>query len=342
MLNVGLDMERMRNVNSGLGQYCLQLAQELQKTKEINWHLFYPNRYDLPKNETAYNISKVAKIIGIRAPQVEVFHAMHQDSKLRVQNKPMVLTIHDLNFLEKYRKGSFRYHQFLFLIQRRINRSQAVNFISNYTFTIAQEYLNFNKVKTQIIHNGFCLSAKEPITPRIAPTQFLFAIGIINAKKNFHTLLPIVKATGLPLILAGNNTNVYVQQIKQYAQKLGISSLIHFVGLITEEEKLWYYQNCYAFLFPSLAEGFGMPAIEAMSQGKPTFLSKKTSLPEVGGPHAYFFDSFEPKEMIQTFEKGMTHYTHNSQQKELIIKHASQFSWEKAAKEYIALYKSAV
>jgi glycosyltransferase involved in cell wall biosynthesis len=340
MLNIGIDMERMRNVNSGLGQYCLQLANALQDLAEIKAHFYYPTRYELPRGQNAYNISSNAKITGISAPQINLFHATHQDSKLRARNKPMVLTIHDLNFIEKYGVNSVRYHQFLLMIQRRINRSLGVNFISNYTFNIAQQHLNFDKVKTKVIYNGFCLSAKTPIKPGVAPACFLFAIGIVNPKKNFHTLLPIVKATGLPLIIAGNNTHVYAASIKQKAIEMGIGELVHLVGLINEAEKLWYYQNCEGFLFPSLAEGFGMPVIEAMSVGKPVFISKKTSLPEVGGPQAFFFDNFEGQHMIDVFEKGMRHYNNTPSHKDAIMKHAHQYSWENSAKEYLSFYKS--
>lgn len=340
---IGVDMERMRNVNSGLGQYCLQLADALVKERGTEFHFYYPHQYTLPLHQNAYNISRTAKVLGISAPQIEVFHATHQDSKLFARGKPYVLTIHDLNFIEKYPKNSFRYHQFLFMIQRRVKRAAAINFISNYTFTIAQKYLDFSSVKkTAIIHNGFCLSATHTQTPAIAPESFLFTIGIINPKKNFHVLLPIAKATGLPLIIAGNTSHPYVSYIKKYAEDLGITHLIHFPGLITEEEKLWYYRNCKAFLFPSLAEGFGMPVIEAMSQGAPVFLSRKTSLPEVGGPLAYFFDTFDPADMVTVFEKGMSDFNSRTGQADLLKAHAAQFSWEKAAKEYIHLYQSAL
>lgn len=85
-----------------------------------------------------------------------------------------------------------------------------------------------------------------------------------------------------------------------------------------------------------------MPVIEAMSQGAPVFLSRKTSLPEVGGPLAYFFDTFDPADMVTVFEKGMSDFNSRTGQSDLLKAHAAQFSWEKAAKEYIHLYQSAL
>jgi len=62
---------------------------------------------------------------------------------------------------------------------------------------------------------------------------------------------------------------------------------VSLLGTISESDKIFYYKNCLAFAFPSLREGFGFPVLEAMTFGKPVFLSNKTSLPEIGGSHAF-------------------------------------------------------
>jgi len=76
-------------------------------------------------------------------------------------------------------------------------------------------------------------------------------------------------------------------------------------GKINAEEKQYYLQNCSAFVFPSLLEGFGIPPIEAMRFGKPIFLSKLTSLPEIGGDKAFYWDTFDAKDMATIFTNGM-------------------------------------
>src|SRR5690606_9157768 len=74
---------------------------------------------------------------------------------------------------------------------------------------------------------------------------------------------------------------------------------------IDEAQKAWAYANCAGFLFPSLTEGFGLPPIEAMHFGKPVFLARRTSLPEVGGDVAEYFDDFEPAAMRRVVEAGL-------------------------------------
>lgn len=93
-----------------------------------------------------------------------------------------------------------------------------------------------------------------------------------------------------------------------------------------------------AFMFPSIAEGFGAPPLEAMYFGKPVFASRHTSVPEVCGDAAYYFNSFEPDEMIKTFQDGMHHYeTHQPIQK--LKDRYSFFNWDKTTIEYLRLYE---
>ncbi len=82
-----------------------------------------------------------------------------------------------------------------------------------------------------------------------------------------------------------------------------------------------------------------MPVIEAMSLGKPVFLSRLTSLPEVGGTEAFYFDDFSAQNMRKTFEEGMANYLKNPEKAERIKEWAKQFTWENAAAEYLNLYR---
>lgn len=93
-----------------------------------------------------------------------------------------------------------------------------------------------------------------------------------------------------------------------------------------------------AFMFPSIAEGFGAPPLEAMYFGKPVFASTHTSVPEVCGDAAYYFTSFEPDDMVDTFKKGMHHYN-TFMPIEKIKARYDFFSWEKNARQYLEIYK---
>jgi glycosyltransferase involved in cell wall biosynthesis len=97
--------------------------------------------------------------------------------------------------------------------------------------------------------------------------------------------------------------------------------------------------NCEALLFPSLAEGFGLPVIEAMYEGKPVFLSKHTSLPEIGGSMAFYFDNFSEQHMtslIRSKLNDISTYRENFEAKSK--EYAKQFNWKNCVNQYLDLY----
>ena len=97
------------------------------------------------------------------------------------------------------------------------------------------------------------------------------------------------------------------------------------------------YENCEAFLFPSLTEGFGLPVIEAMSFGKPVFLSNSSSLPEIGGSEAFYWDSYEVDHMLSVFNHGMK-AKNDGEFAAKVKSWANHFTWEASASKYLNLY----
>ena len=175
--------------------------------------------------------------------------------------------------------------------------------------------------------------------PAYIPTKpFLFSIGQFHSRKNFHVLPALLMDNEYELIIAGMNDFAYTEKVINEAKKLKVNDRLKLIGAISDEEKSWYYKNCLAFVFPSIGEGFGLPVLEAMYFGKPVFLSRFTSLPEVGGDVAYYFDNFDPACMKEIFENGMHHYECSHPQ-EKIVERAKNFSWKKAADEYLNVYR---
>jgi len=89
-------------------------------------------------------------------------------------------------------------------------------------------------------------------------------------------------------------------------QQLGVAPLVSFMPYLSERELIALYQDAAALLFPSFAEGFGIPMLEAMATGTPIIASRATSLPEVGGDAAYYFDPQKLNEMAAALETVLT------------------------------------
>lgn len=353
MASVLLDCERMKYPHTGLYHFCLNLGLNLarQKSSADQLTFFLSEKEDKTfGNSEQYLWKQRANDIRIPfsrgynfSPADDVFHVWHmthQTSRYRPTKARMVLTIHDLNFL--YDDPSERkQHKYLRLIQDRIDRADHVVCISNYCREDVEKKLDVKNKAVSVIYNGCSvISVSTPSDPAYKPGRpFLFALGTILPKKNFHVLPSLLKKFKGELVIAGMGGNDYEKFILSEAKKNSVEDRVKIIGSISEEEKYWYYRNCEAFLFPSIAEGFGLPVIEAMSLGKPVFLSTNTSLPEVGGPHAYYFKNFDPVVMQDELLRGLNDFT--AMKKETEIKTwAGQFSWERAAKAYWDIYRS--
>lgn len=201
-----------------------------------------------------------------------------------------------------------------------------------------QKHLNISNIFSQVIYNGCNFDTNSVIDPPlILPHKpFLYTIGTITEKKNFHVLPALLQKFDGLLIISGITQNpLYRSKIFSEAQRFNVEDRILFTDEISEAEKFWYMQHCEAFVFPSLAEGFGLPVVEAMSLGTPVILSKATSLPEIGGDAAFYFDDFEPDNMQNVLERCMQ-FLH---QKEKIKLRAANFDWKISANQYFDVYK---
>lgn len=323
-----IDFEKIKDPFSGLGQFCSHLKIYFDKSP-LPLYYFIPNKFE-----------KLAKKFSLLLPSCSIFHATHQDSPYIPWSSKTkyILTIHDLNALYEHTQFGTGKH-YKKILQKKINRASAITFISEFTRDEVLKNFTIDINKTQVIYNGISLVNKSSVPSVIPRSPFIFAVGTVLPKKNFHVLIDLLKL--LPeynIVLAGTTFHAYANEIQKRIKDENLLERFHMVGTINEEEKRWYYEHACAFIFPSLLEGFGLPVAEAMSLGLPLFLSDKTSLPEIGGNDAFYFKNFNPIDMKHIFINGLKSF--NQEQKNRLIERSKKFNWEKAAKEYLDLYQS--
>lgn len=344
-----VDCERMRYPNTGLYHFCLQLGKALQaqadhENEEVGFYL--PKAEKGVFGDEAEEVYRhfIHKHVFPRVSQVNLWHCTYQGTNYYPFNKqiPVVLTIHDLNFLYDLNQSEKKKNKYLGLLQRKIDHASHVVAISNYVMEDLRKNLSLAGKACSVIYNGCNVDDDIPITvpERTYDKPFLFTIGTITEKKNFQVLPSLLVDNDLFLVIAGieDRTNFRLV-IEAEARKWGVQDRVIFTGAISENDKKWHLDNCLAFLFPSTAEGFGLPVIEAMYYGKPVILSKCTSLPEIGGDCAYYFENFEPENMQKILAASLEDYNKN-QPAEKIRARGRSFSWKDAAEKYLALYRS--
>ena len=345
MKTILLELEKLDAPNCGFEHFCRALGTVFTEIpNEFDWIYYLPeNEFHHFGEKIAYRkINKLGRYFPACNPKADLWHLVRQNSQYRPPNAkiPCILTIHDLNFLHEKKKSPKKR---IARIQKKIDRAEVITTVSNFTADEVRNYCDVGNRPIHVIHNGVDLLAPASARrPQFSlPPKFLLALGTVIPKKNFLVLLDLLEKLdkNTYLVLAGGNQHPYAAEIYEKAHRYGMAERIIMPGVVNDAEKAWLYYNCSAFFFPSIAEGFGLPPIEAMRAGKPVFLSRSTSLPEIGGPEAFYFDDFEPAHMLDIFLTGMHEYENDPEKKNRIIAWSQQFQWKTAAEQYLKIYR---
>jgi glycosyltransferase involved in cell wall biosynthesis len=348
-----LESHNINNLFSGFGQFNYWLIKKLtEHNRNYEFTAYAKNKSvikDLGKDvkfQRYYSFNRY-KSFRLRT-KYDLWHSLNQNSKIEPYSSsmPYIMTLHDVIFMEKdpIEKVSKKKIQ---LLKDKIERSQTIIFISEHAKRSANHFFEISEAIPQpVIYNGNPTVAQPPVLPPKVDFDlkkpFLFCIGQFLEMKNFHSLIGMLsQLKDYQLIIAGNNDKPYAEVVRQEIEKHKLQDRVFLAGKVSEKDKHYYFQNCEAFVFPSLFEGFGMPPIEAMAYGKPIFLANRTSLPEIGGEYAFYWNRFDADYMAAIFEVGMNRfYERKELYKTKLKERAESFNWDKTAKEYLDVYNS--
>ena len=359
---VVIDLEKLRHINTGLGRFSLHLARELLRLA--------PGRFEpvffLPRGAEAHfpggrferiEIAEwkkeslrrfVRPLVQPFLPRAafDLWHVSNQASKYLPLDAriPVVLTIHDLNFLHESPRDRRRWEirRKLAAVQRRIDRAAAVVTVSRFTADDVRRDLDLRGKPVHIVPNGLAPPpAASAFRPGFLPEgSFLLAVGNVLPHKNFQVLIGLMEQlAGRRLVIAGKKATPYGAAMEREIARRGLSDRVVMPGEVSDGDRQWLYKHCEALLFPSLAEGFGFPVLEAMQCGKPVFLSRATSLPEIGGDIAFYFDSFAPDHMAGVVRAGVSRSQADPDAAARAREHAATYSWQAAARQYARIYE---
>lgn len=350
MPRIIFDCERMKYPDTGLYHYCLNLGRYLEKNIQLGreelffFTPFWEQEWSLRRgNHLTQN--PIQKFIMPPMRGYDIWHSTYQNTHympMRNRRIKVVLSIHDLNFMYDEKKSPAKKAKYLRYMQGLINRADRLICISEFCKKDVMNHCDTGGKDLTVIHNGTNMLDTPGLTERSYKPKkpFLFSIGVVHRKKNYHVLLPLLQRNALELVIAGKfEDNDYLSLLKRKSRELGVEDNLHLLGPVSEHEKAWYFNHCDAFAFPSVSEGFGLPVVEAMSCGKPLFLSDRTALPEIGGDVSFYFRDFQPDHMDEVFHIGMSRYANEDFQRR-IRERSLQFNWHKSARKYLEVYRS--
>jgi glycosyltransferase involved in cell wall biosynthesis len=345
-LSIGICFGKMSSLHEGLGEYGMLFGEHLARRapalrEQHGIELFYrlPQRLHGAFGAAVHPLHQhgLQRHCSVHLRRFDLWHTLHQHNPYRPPwlARQRLATVHDLNHL--YDSDA----RFVAKSERRLDaivaRSDAFIAISEHTRRdLVRCYGEAKPVA--VVHNGVRdLTAQAAQAPADAPAPgFLFHLSRMSSLKNADSLLAMMQH--LPrhrLVLAGAKSGDSLRT-QARAQALGLTN-VQFLFDVSTAEKAWLLQHCGAFLFPSLAEGFGLPPVEALQFGKPVFLSTLTSLPEVGGPVAHYWPSFEPAAMAAVVDEALARWN-PAADGERARQWASRFTWEACTEAHVQHY----
>ena len=261
----------------------------------------------------------------------------------------VVTTMHDLTTL---RFDNPAKNPFMFRLKQRVYRvvcyiaahkSKAVLVPSEYVKDDVARAMRVNSRHLTVTYeagNDTIMTAAEPIDELVG-TQFIMYVGRPQPHKNLSRLIEAYSQLkqdfpALHLVLAGKKDALF-RRHEAEVQRLGIPD-VHFTGFVTDGQLRWLYEQCAAYVFPSLSEGFGLPGLEAMAHGAPVVSSNATCLPEIYGDAAAYFDPLDAVAMADTIRKVLTRP--ELRHKLVAAGHAQvkKYSWKRMAEQTLAVY----
>lgn len=230
---------------------------------------------------------------------------------------PYITVIHDLQALHYPQYFSkIKYIWLKYAWKRTLKTSEKIVAISKYVKSDIVAKYEVSPKKVEVIYNPIKYSEKIKKTPLLSKhcikkEEFFYTVSSLLPHKNLKTLIltmeSIVKKNlNLPkkLLISGVG-GAQSQELQKLINTCQLEENIIFTGFVTDEERDYLYKSCYAFLFPSIFEGFGMPVIEAMKQEAIVVTTKETSIPEVSqGKALYVNNPYSIDDWINTLLKA--------------------------------------
>ena len=327
---------------SGIAIYSRELMQGLaiQHPDDRFDHCYRPKQLRKAPRPSAANVRNRLLLPPLPTFIADVYHALNQ----RVDRRPakaVVSTFHDLFVITgNYSSRDFR-DRFTEQARQAASRSDLIIAVSKFTARQVEELLGFESSRIRVIPHGVRTPAVGLQDPIIGREKLILFVGALQTRKNVGRLVAAMDQ--LPrdwrLVLAGSLSGFQAEQILQQIARSRSKQRIELAGYVSADQLEHLYSRASVFAFPSLAEGFGMPVLEAMARGVPVLTSSSSALCEVAGDAALLVDPEDQDAIAGRLRLLIQDETLRLTLGKKGRKHAAQFSWDRAVRETWTVYR---
>lgn len=320
----------------GLGRYVEQLVTELQTQDRENRYVLFlkPENFETCAITNANVEKRVANAhwytlkeqllmpFLIEREKLDLVHFPHWNVPVLIRT-PFVVTIHDLILLEQPASAKATTRSPIFFALKRlgyrvalwnaVHRSKHIIAVSEHVkHSILKFFPTISPSKITVVYEGVT-SLPDSTTQRLSdsPTPYLLYVGNAYPHKNLESLLHAYSFfvrlhPNVRLVLAGRD-DVFYKRLRKELDEIEVpKENVRFVMNPTDAELAELYRGASLYLFPSRAEGFGLPPLEAMSAGVPVAAARIPALTEILGDAATYFSPDDIEEMVEAMETALT------------------------------------
>jgi glycosyltransferase involved in cell wall biosynthesis len=371
-MRVGLDGFPLASPRTGVGHYTFELTRALAEIAPSDqFELISPVPLDSTllaefdqssvtnlqiTNPKTTSIRRHWWAVGLplylRQTQLDLFHGTNYDVPLWNWDRTVV-TIHDLSILLYP-----QYHE-PHLVRRARHRlglmARSAAMIVTVSESVKREICEHLKVKSDKIavtreaprrsFHPLSWEQTAAIRHRLkVEDEFVLFVGTIEPRKNLQTLVrafeEILRNTSLkPQLVIAGGEGWMMDDLFAWVRSSGLGDRLCFTGYINDEDLRALYSSCRVFVYPSFYEGFGLPPLEAMACGAPVVTSRIPSLVETAGPAACLVSPNDFRELSESIVDLLTNANKRCAFAAAGLERASEFTWERTARETLEVYQ---
>ncbi|HSX19006.1 MAG TPA: glycosyltransferase family 1 protein, partial [Candidatus Saccharimonadales bacterium] len=353
-MKIGIDARFVGPQGTGLGKYTEKLILNLAEIdtkneyviflKEDNWQFLNLNKF---KNFTKvladvswYSLQEQYKMAGIfKVQNLDLLHVPHFNVPIMYRGK-FVVTIHDLIHHKFAEHTATTKNPLIFKIKRlgykkiiehAILNSKKIITPSNF---VKDDILKNFKVEPSKIAVTYEAAEDEYLTKtrnlKLETRNYLLYVGNAYPHKNLNTLLDAMQTLDTKLIIVSPR-DVFSSRLKEEIKNRNLESKVDLKGYMEPQELSKLFHTSTAYIFPTLSEGFGIPALNAMAAGLPVIASNIPVLKEIYGSAAVYFDPNRSEDIAEKISKVMTNTKTRINLVKEGLEQAKKYSWQKMA-----------
>jgi glycosyltransferase involved in cell wall biosynthesis len=375
-LTVGIDARFItRQPRRGIGSYSLNLVSELVQVDSTIEYILYISSPDVEAilpvlpNVTVKQLKapfyplweNIALPLAAIRDRIDVLHCLGNTAPLFMPKSiPLVLSLMDVMFLQPsefipkpttlYQKCGRIYRRFLVpRIARSADRIITISEYSRYDILKMVPGLDCSRVIVTHLSSDklFSRGSDASCTRNVASSTefpYILCLGAEDPRKNtlrlIRAFIRLINEHNIRehLVISGY-ANWQNSEAYRAVRNAGALSRVTFLEFIDIDDLAHLYSEASVFVYASLYEGFGIPLLEAFSSGCPVIASRVTSIPEVGGDAALYFDPLNEDEIAQTLLRVLRDDAMRVSLKERGYARSAQFSWKETARKTVAVYR---